>query len=112
MLKTKRITGFLAVAAIAAIAAMPATALAQSVTSDPTDGQYGTDLPTKAAGATGGGGNVGGSVAEEPSGGLNTSVGSLPFTGMDLIIIVGVALVLMGTGFALRRLSEPRVPRA
>jgi hypothetical protein len=30
---------------------------------------------------------------------------------MDLIILAGVALVLTGTGLALRRLSMPREPR-
>ena len=34
--------------------------------------------------------------------------GSLPLTGMDLVIIAGVAILLMGAGAALRRLSAPR----
>jgi hypothetical protein len=110
MRKTNRTIGLAALVVIAAFAAMPAAGLAQSVNDDPTSGQYDPEI-TRGTDATGGSGDVGGSVAEEPSSGLNGSVGSLPFTGMDLIIIVGVALVLMGTGFALRRLSAPR-PRA
>lgn len=43
--------------------------------------------------------------------GLESKVGSLPFTGWDLIILAGVAMVLTGTGFALQRLSSPRAPR-
>jgi hypothetical protein len=42
--------------------------------------------------------------------GLNARVGSLPFTGWDLIILGGVTLVLSGTGVLLRRLSVPRAP--
>lgn len=40
--------------------------------------------------------------------GLDANVGSLPFTGWDLIILAGIALVLSGVGFGLRRLSSPR----
>ena len=42
--------------------------------------------------------------------GLDARVGSLPFTGWDLIILGGVTLVLSGTGILLRRLSVPRAP--
>jgi hypothetical protein len=111
MLKTYRIIGLLTVVAVASFAVLPATALAQSATDDPTSAQYDPEIPSGTAG-TAENAATGASVAEEPaSSGLNGSVGSLPFTGMDLIIIMGVALVLMGTGFALRRLSEPRPPR-
>jgi hypothetical protein len=43
-----------------------------------------------------------------PHTGLDARVGSLPFTGWDLIILGGVTLVLGGTGVLLRRLSVPR----
>ena len=33
---------------------------------------------------------------------------ALPFTGMDLVVLAGVAILLVGTGIALRRLSAPR----
>ena len=44
--------------------------------------------------------------------GTNRSVttsqgGGLPFTGMELTVLGGIALVLVGSGFALRRLSAP-----
>ena len=39
--------------------------------------------------------------------GLDQNVGSLPFTGWDMIILAGIALVLSGVGFGLRRLSAP-----
>lgn len=35
-------------------------------------------------------------------------VSSLPFTGVDLAVLGVVALVLLGAGFLLRRLSAPR----
>ena len=41
--------------------------------------------------------------------GLESQIGGLPFTGIDLIVLGGIALVLTGTGFGLHRLSEPRV---
>jgi hypothetical protein len=37
-------------------------------------------------------------------------VGSLPFTGVDLAVLGVVALVLLGAGFLLRRLSALREP--
>lgn len=87
----------------AAVFAVPGAALAQN---DPTSAQYNPPIPESgvAGGAAGGGESGGG-------GGLNSNIGSLPFTGMDLIIVAGVAFVLTGTGFALRRLSTPRGPR-
>ncbi len=47
---------------------------------------------------------------DEAGTGLNATIGSLPFTGMDLLIVAGVAFLLTGTGFALRRLSTPKGP--
>ena len=91
---------FLIVAMLAAFAAVPAFA---QDTDDPTSAQYDPPIPesTTAGSAASGGG--------DPSG-LDSNIGSLPFTGMDLLIVGGVALVLTGTGFALRRLSTPRGP--
>ena len=96
---------------VAAFLAVPAAALAQG---DPTSAQYKSPMPENdVAAVTGGGGSGGGAGGSggSPSG-LNSSIGSLPFTGIDLIIVAGVAFVLTGTGFALRRLSTPRGPWA
>jgi hypothetical protein len=49
-------------------------------------------------------------LASDSPSGLEARVGSLPFTGWDLIILGGVAFVLTGTGFTLHRLSMPRTP--
>ncbi|HEX2359773.1 MAG TPA: hypothetical protein VHH72_08155 [Solirubrobacterales bacterium] len=100
---------FLTVALVAAFAAVPA-AYGQG---DPLGAQYPTDGQGTSGVAASGGSNdppapPAPAVAEET--GLNNNVGSLPFTGIDLLIVVGVALVLTGTGFGLRRLSSPRGP--
>jgi len=94
---------------VAAFLAVPAAALGQS---DATSAQYNPPIPENevAGDAQGGGSGPSGGGGGSPGGGLNSSVGSLPFTGMDLIIVAGVAFVLTGTGFALRRLSTPRGP--
>ena len=42
--------------------------------------------------------------------GLESKIGVLPFTGMDLLIVGGVALLLVMMGFLLRKLSAPRGP--
>jgi hypothetical protein len=100
----------LVVATVAAVVAAP-TALAQDPINDPTSAQYDPPLPGTAGGAAGAGEPGGAAAAGDSGGGLNSSIGSLPFTGMDLIIVAGVAFMLTGTGFALRRLSMPRGPR-
>jgi hypothetical protein len=100
--------GLLAVLAIiAAFVAVPAVAVAQDSTSDPSSAQYDTPIP----GGTEGASAAGQSSSGGGGGGLSSNIGSLPFTGMDLLIVAGVALVLTGTGFALRRLSMPPGPR-
>jgi hypothetical protein len=86
---------------VVGLAGVPA-ASAQSSLDDPSSAQYDPPLPQDTAGASAAGSN---------SSGLDSNIGSLPFTGMDVLIIAGVALLLTGTGFALRRLSTPPEPR-
>ena len=69
------------IVALAFSLALPGASMAQSSIDDPTAAVYGD---------------------------LTGQIGSLPFTGMDLIILAGVAMVLTGAGFALRRASMPR----
>ncbi|MSO40414.1 MAG: hypothetical protein EXQ70_00675 [Solirubrobacterales bacterium] len=103
MQKVKRSRGVLAVLAVVSAlvlgVALPGAAIAQNTLNDPTSAQYDPDIPPSTSTEAGGG-----------SGGAD-NIGSLPFTGMDLIILAGVALVLTGTGIALRRLSMPRGTR-
>jgi hypothetical protein len=96
------IASFLAVA----FAGVP-TAIAQDSIDDPSSAQY--DPPIPEGEGTAGGAASGGSGGS--GSGLDSNIGSLPFTGMDLLIVVGVALLLAGTGFALRRLSSPPAER-
>ena len=92
------------IVALAFSLALPGASMAQSSIDDPTAAVYGDDDGTGAAVS-------GASVAADPAdsgSGLTGQIGSLPFTGMDLIILAGVAMVLTGAGFALRRASMPR----
>ncbi len=104
---TRSRLGLLAVVAAGlALLAVPAIAAAQDSLSNPSSAQYDAPIPESGtAGASASGTSSGG------GGGLDSNIGSLPFTGLDLIVVVGVAFVLTGTGFALRRLSTPRDPR-
>lgn len=87
------------IAALVAAAAFASPALAQDSVS-PAESQYTAPIP--AAGSESG-------SAAEPSG-LSSNIGPLPFTGLDLLILGGLALMLLGTGFLLRKLSAPRRP--
>lgn len=98
----------IATAVLVAAFALPAQAFAgtncSNVGSDPTQAQY---CPPSAAQA---GGNDGtGKFVSTPSPAgteaASTSGGSLPFTGLDLAVLLAVAAVLTATGLALRRLS-------
>jgi hypothetical protein len=98
-IRRSRLGLFLVVALVAAFTAVPA-AMAQD---DPSAAQYDPPIPDSGTAGSSASGAGGGS-------GLDSNIGSLPFTGMDLLIVGGVAFVLTGTGFALRRLSTPRGP--
>lgn len=71
------------VASLLMLVALPAGASGQSPTSD----QYDPSTIT----------------FKEGSGGLNDSVGPLPFTGFDVIAMLAVALAVTGLGLALQR---------
>ena len=122
---TKRLGGLALLTVVAAVAVAPATALAQDALSNPSDAQYqpqsqvheAVPAPRGRNGGGNGGNNQSSPVASNtaastPTSGLNSNVGSLPFTGMDVIVLALVAAGLLGTGLALRRLSSPKVPGA
>jgi len=79
--------------------AAPAAAMATSLSHD----QY--DPKSQQIAATGSGGGGGGSATTSSSGG--STIGSLPFTGLDVGVLALAAVALLGAGFALRRLSDP-----
>jgi hypothetical protein len=92
--------------------ALPAAAIGQDQLANPSASQYEPQQGVEGTSTTGGSSSsVAPAAASTPSsgGGDGGQLGSLPFTGMDLLIVAGVALVLTGTGLALHRLSlSPR----
>ena len=62
---------------------------------DPTQSGYG-----------GTGGNIQGGVEGSTGGG--TGSGSLPFTGLDLLLLVGAGVLLLTAGLTLRRVGRVR----
>jgi F0F1-type ATP synthase membrane subunit c/vacuolar-type H+-ATPase subunit K len=87
------------IAALALMIAMPAVAGAQGVngSTGPTSDQY--DPPVVQVNTSAGG------SAEDPS-----NLGPLPFTGFDVVAMLGVALAVTGLGLALQRAvsKQPR----
>jgi hypothetical protein len=106
----KRLGGLALLGVIAAVAIAPATALAQDALSNPSAAQY--EPNSQVQGTNTNGSNDGPAAAHTASSGLSSNVGSLPFTGLDVIVLAVVAAGLIGTGLALRRLSTPRAPGA
>jgi hypothetical protein len=106
----KRLGGLALLGVIAAVAIAPATALAQDALSNPSSAQY--EPQSQVQGTNTNGSNDGQVAANTARTGLNSNVGSLPFTGLDVIVLAVVAAALIGTGLALRRLSTPKVPGA
>jgi hypothetical protein len=113
-MKTKQRRRFLtlmgATLLVSAALAVPGSAFAQDQLANPSAAQY--EPQGDVLGGTNSGNTGSPSVSGTPTGGNgNGQVGSLPFTGMDLGIVAGVALLLTGTGLALHRLSVPPRPR-
>jgi hypothetical protein len=85
----------LAIALIGALA-LPALAAAQNV--GPTDDQY-QDTREAIAQLTA---NSGGDPAD-PSGTADSQIGSLPFSGLDVLGLFAIAVVVAGSGLLLQR---------
>jgi hypothetical protein len=83
------------VTVLVAMFAISASASAQQVS--PTDSQYNGTLPQVASGSNQPG------EPSEPSGRV---VGSLPFTGLDVALMLAVAALVAGSGLALRRATR------
>lgn len=99
-------TAGIAVAAVLCFGAMPAIASAQGngdLNAGPTSAQYDPANITLADPPSDPGSGA-------SSGGLNDSVGPLPFTGFDVIAMLAVALAVTGLGLALQR-AVSREPR-
>jgi hypothetical protein len=101
--------------ACAALMALPATAVAQDALSNPSADQYIPQSQVQGSNTSGGGttGSANGPAVKSAAAGATATEGpsgSLPFTGMDLAVVAGVAVTMLGAGLALRRLSTPRTP--
>jgi hypothetical protein len=83
-----------------------AAASSSFAASDPTDAQYNPNAPSSVSSGGSSGQAQGSASPEDPV--LDRRVGSLPFTGLDLLGLVGVALALTAVGFGVRSLSRPR----
>lgn len=90
-----RLGVWLAVAGLV-LAVTPGLGMAQSPDSsaDPGNSAQGDGVAADPASGT--------SAAGAESGGKR-QIGSLPFTGVDLLVLTGVAMVLTGTGLAMRQ---------
>jgi hypothetical protein len=84
---------WLAAALLVLALAAPSAAIATT----PSNSQY---QPQNHQIAVTGGGNG-------PSAPSNSTIGNLPFTGLDVGVLALAAIALLGAGFALRRLSDP-----
>ena len=104
MTARNRFVGLALIIVVGALFAGPATALAQDALSNPSSAQYEPQSQVEGTSTTG-------AVAHNSSASGRNGTGSLPFTGMDVLILSAVALALVGTGVALRRLSTPKAPR-
>lgn len=96
-IRTPRFIALLAT--FAALALIGPVSLAHA--GDATKAQY-KDEVTKVAADVGGGGPA------NPSGLQKRVVGGLPFTGLDVVALLAVAVALTSMGLALRRLTAER----
>ncbi len=93
--------GAIAMIALAGVLALGVPAAsAQDSLSNPSAAQYKPQSQVQGTDTTAAAQNT---ASQDHSGGS-----SLPITGMDLVILAGAAILLMGTGLVLRRLSAPR----
>jgi hypothetical protein len=93
----------LVVSAIAAYAlAVPMSAFGQTSQEayNPPAGQIQEEVAQQGGGVPGGGG-PGGEGDTQPTGG-----GALPFTGMDLVLLLGGGGLLLSAGLGMRRLAR------
>jgi hypothetical protein len=90
----RRPATWLASALLVLALAAPSAAIAAT----PSNSQY--EPQNHQIAVTGGGGNG-------PSTPSHSTIGNLPFTGLDVGVLALAAAALLGAGFALRRLSDP-----
>jgi hypothetical protein len=79
--------------------AVPATSFAQTAE----EGYSGVAGVEETSGNGSGGGDPAGQPASAQVAGTDQAGGSLPFTGLDVGIVAGAGLLLLGTGLVLRK---------
>lgn len=95
-------------AIVVAVMGFAALAPLAHASSDPTSAQYKSAVTEVSNGVDGGSGS---SPAHSTSGLEQRFVGVLPFTGLDLLAVIAVAMALTSLGFALRWLTTGRDQR-
>lgn len=116
-LKRSYLGVLVAVGVCAALVVPPAMAVAQDALSNPSAAQYVPQSQVQGTHTNGSnnGSNSGPAAANTADAATHSAAGAggtLPFTGMDLAVVAGVALTMVAAGVALRRLSAPRSPDA
>src|SRR4051812_26363442 len=94
----------LAVGVCVALMVLPATALGQDALSNPTAAQYEPNSQVQGTSTNGSNGPTG-SAAANTTNSTGSASGTLPFTGFDAVVVAGAALMLIASGFVLRKLS-------
>jgi hypothetical protein len=93
------------IAALAVMASLATTAFAQSSADGYSDS--GGQIQTQVAGSGGGGGNPPADTPATTVTPVSDSSGStLPFTGLDVALLVGAGGLLVAAGFGMRRLTR------
>ena len=100
----------LAVGVCAVLVALPATASAQDALSNPAAAQYAPQSQVQGSSGNGSAANSGTATPTAAPTATEGAAGTLPFTGMDLAVVGGVAMALIASGLGLRWLSAPRSP--
>ena len=94
----KRISALVGVLGVLALAVAPSAALATSTCQG-----YSPQTPCSSVGS----GNVStGSTSPGATEAANTSSGTLPFTGLDVVLLVAGGGTLLAAGFVVRRLAR------
>lgn len=103
----KRLTLIMTIIALGLTAATPA--YAQTAVNDAYGGQQGEVLGTVNSGGGGGNGPTSESAPapQQVAAATTTSGSSLPFTGLDVGLLVLGGIVLVGVGVGLRRFARP-----
>lgn len=103
MTKYSKIRSRSIVALLATVAALSLVGPAMAQADDPTNGQYDNDVQKVAAGL-----GSGGNTPSTPAGLQKKVVHGLPFTGLDVVAMLAVAVALTSMGLALRKLTAER----